>query len=64
MSKDVRKLKIEDAVRKIIVPGIEGKTTNLVKRLVERQDLLYFLQTNEENGTKELSIAPFPISSK
>lgn len=64
VSKDVRKLKIEYAVRKIIVPGIEGKTTNLVKRLVERQDLLYFLQTNEENGTKELSIAPFPISSK
>lgn len=61
VSKDIRKLKIEDAVRKIIVPGIEGKTTDLVKKLVERQDLIYFLYTNEVNGIKELNIAPFPI---
>lgn len=64
VSKDVRKLNIEDAVRKIIVPGIEGKTTDLVKKLVENQDLIYFLHTYEEDGTKELTIAPFPKSNK
>ena len=64
VSKDVRKLNIKDAVRKIIVPSIEGKTTDLVKKLVERQDLFYFLYSNEVNGIKELNIAPFPVSGK
>lgn len=64
VSKDVRKLNIKDAVRKIIVPSIEGKTTDLVKKLVERQNLIYFLYTNEVNGIKELNIAPFPVSGK
>lgn len=64
VSKDVRKLNIKDAVRKIIVPSIEGKTTDLVNKLVERQDLFYFLYSNEVNGIKELNIAPFPVSGK
>lgn len=64
VSKEVSKLPIENAIRKIIVPSYKGSTTDLVKKLVERQDLIYFLYSNEGDGTKELSIAPIPISNK
>lgn len=60
VSKEVSAIKITKAIRKIIVPSYEGNTANLVKRLIVKQDKLYFLDTNEENGYKELIIAPFP----
>lgn len=60
VSKEVPAITITNALRKIIVPSYEGNTANLVKRLIVKQDKLYFLDTKEENGHKELIIAPFP----
>ena len=64
VSKEVSELKVSNAIRKIIVPNYDGKTTRLVRGLVDRQDLIHYLTTNEVNGIKELSIAPLPISEK
>ena len=64
VSKDVSELKIGNAIRKVIVPSYDGKTSSLVRKLVDRQDLIYFLYTNEENGIKKLNIAPFPFTGE
>lgn len=64
VSKDIPYLDIRKSIRKIIVPSYDGKTANLVKKLVNKLDLIYFLTTKEEKGYKELIIAPYTNNSK
>lgn len=54
------KLDILNAIKKVIVPNYEGKTSKLVQKLVNNNNILYFLNVQETNGHKKLEILPFP----
>ena len=55
-----RGIDISDAITRIIVPYYEGKTTGLVRTLVNDDKKIYFLMMEEINGVKKMNCVPLP----